>query len=328
MDENRIFIRTAKAERGSANLPTDLKRILSFIDGRSRSSELAKRSPPSLRSKWNELLGKLAEDGYIVETTATECASAPPESTPTATSVPEAVAVKPIGAPALASARAQPKPIAANNTEPDTEAQTNTDKAARAAELKAYFATAKAKAKAEAKQAAEEAARARAELKAATAAAKETLDAEVKAKAEARQKEQEAARARTQLEAAVAAAKVRSEGLAKAKAEAKQRDQDAARARTELEAAIQAAKLKASVETWAKAEPDKAAATEAIPETSSKRAPARNRPDKWRARIGTMHPHEAQRLRDLEMENDALKKLLTDAYVEIETLKISTGLKR
>ncbi len=324
MDKNRIFIRTAKAERGGANLPTDLKRILSFIDGRSRSGELAKRSPPSLRNKWNELLGKLAEDGYIVETTAAAGTSTPPETTPMAAPVPEAVPVKQTEALAPAAIRAQPKPIAANDAKPDPEAQAKADKAARAAELKAYFATAKAKAKTEAKQAAEEAARARAELKAATAAAKETLDAEVKAKAEARQKEQEAARARTQLEAAVAAAKVRSEGLAKAKAEAKQRDQEAARARTELEAAIQAAKLKASIKTWATAEPDKVVAAKPVPETGSKRAPARNRPNKWRARFGTMHPHEAQRLRDLEMENDALKKLLADAYLEIETFKISS----
>jgi hypothetical protein len=34
-----------------------------------------------------------------------------------------------------------------------------------------------------------------------------------------------------------------------------------------------------------------------------------------------MSASDLQRMRDLEIENESLKKLLVDAYVEIETLK-------
>ena len=67
MSENRIFVKTAKAERKGAKLSGDLKRLLSYIDDKSRSGELAKRAPPSLRNIWDELLNELVKRGYIAE---------------------------------------------------------------------------------------------------------------------------------------------------------------------------------------------------------------------------------------------------------------------
>ncbi len=49
---------------------------------------------------------------------------------------------------------------------------------------------------------------------------------------------------------------------------------------------------------------------------------------KWRARFGGMEASEAQRLRDLEAENARLKKLLAEAHLDIEALKVGFGVKR
>jgi putative transposase len=49
---------------------------------------------------------------------------------------------------------------------------------------------------------------------------------------------------------------------------------------------------------------------------------------KWRSRFGGMEPSEAQRLRDLEAENNRLKKLLAEAHLDIEALKVGFGVKR
>ncbi len=377
MDKNRIFIRTADATLKDAGLSTDLKRMLALMDGHSRSGDLAKRAPPSLRKKWDELVDELLEGGFIVdnpEPVAEPAIGQPPFS-------PRAIPVPPSGAAApaknfgnqnmpaaarsaaelarqkdeeaararaeVAAAAAAAKMTSVAEARAKAEAEDKTEKAASArAELKAYFAAAKEKAKAEAKHAEQEAERARAELEAASkaakarsdaeararaearrreeeaaqaragleaAAAKQRSEAEARAKAEAKQKEQEAAQARAALESAVAAAKVRSAALAKAKAEAKHRDEEAAHARVELEAAIQAAKVKADAEIWlgvgGKRTMDAAVPPVAAPE----------------ARPVLPDASEAQRLRDLEFENASLKKLLTEAYVELEMLKTSFG---
>jgi len=102
------------------------------------------------------------------------------------------------------------------------------------------------------------------------------------------------------LEAAVASAKTRSDALAIAKAEAKQRDEEATRTRAELEAANLAAKFGAASSTKAKAIISQEEET----------------------------PCQQAKLHDcaiFEMENEALKKLLADAYVEIATLKDFPG---
>jgi putative transposase len=49
---------------------------------------------------------------------------------------------------------------------------------------------------------------------------------------------------------------------------------------------------------------------------------------KWRSRFGGMEASEAQRLRDLEAENNRLKKLLVEAHLDIEALKVGFGVNR
>lgn len=49
---------------------------------------------------------------------------------------------------------------------------------------------------------------------------------------------------------------------------------------------------------------------------------------KWRERFGGMNVPEARRLRDLEGENAKLKKLLAEAHLDIEALKVGFGVKR
>lgn len=49
---------------------------------------------------------------------------------------------------------------------------------------------------------------------------------------------------------------------------------------------------------------------------------------KWRSRFGGMEASDAQRLRELEAENAKLKKLLAEAHLHIEALKVGFGVKR
>ncbi len=49
---------------------------------------------------------------------------------------------------------------------------------------------------------------------------------------------------------------------------------------------------------------------------------------KWRAKVGGMQVEEAKRLRELEAENGRLKKLLAEAHLDIEALKVGFGVKR
>lgn len=50
--------------------------------------------------------------------------------------------------------------------------------------------------------------------------------------------------------------------------------------------------------------------------------------NKWRAKFGGMETSEAKRLRDLEAENNRLKKLLAEAVLDNEALKVAFGVKR
>ena len=43
--------------------------------------------------------------------------------------------------------------------------------------------------------------------------------------------------------------------------------------------------------------------------------------DKWRSRYGGMDASEAKRLRELELENGKLKRLLAEAHLDIHALK-------
>lgn len=49
---------------------------------------------------------------------------------------------------------------------------------------------------------------------------------------------------------------------------------------------------------------------------------------KWRCKYGGMNVTELQRARDLEAENARLKKLLAEAHLDIEALKVAFGVKR
>jgi putative transposase len=49
---------------------------------------------------------------------------------------------------------------------------------------------------------------------------------------------------------------------------------------------------------------------------------------KWRARFGGMETSDAKRLRDLETGNSRLKKLLAEAVLDNEALKVAIGVKR
>ena len=49
---------------------------------------------------------------------------------------------------------------------------------------------------------------------------------------------------------------------------------------------------------------------------------------KWRAKFGGMQVEEAKWLRELEAENGRLKKLLAEAHLDIEALKVGFGVKR
>ena len=48
----------------------------------------------------------------------------------------------------------------------------------------------------------------------------------------------------------------------------------------------------------------------------------------WRAKYGGMEVADAQRLKALESENNRLKRLLADAHLDIEALKVGFGVKR
>jgi putative transposase len=48
----------------------------------------------------------------------------------------------------------------------------------------------------------------------------------------------------------------------------------------------------------------------------------------WRSKFGGMQVQEAKRLRELEAENAKLKKLLAEAYLDVEALKVAFGVKR
>lgn len=49
---------------------------------------------------------------------------------------------------------------------------------------------------------------------------------------------------------------------------------------------------------------------------------------KWRAKFGGMETRDARRLRDLEAESSRLKKLLAEAVLDNEALKVAFGVKR
>jgi putative transposase len=49
---------------------------------------------------------------------------------------------------------------------------------------------------------------------------------------------------------------------------------------------------------------------------------------KWRSRLGGMEATQTRLLRDVQAENSKLKKLLAEAHLDIEALKVGFGVKR
>ncbi len=240
MDKKTIFIKTAKGEQEGANLSSDLKRILSLIDSKSTSEELAKRAPPSLRASWNDILSELIAGGYIRDKN------------------------KPYVEPKITAPKITPPKMFVPKPPEDLDLDFNTIRPAPAPNA----------AEQAARQKAEEAARARSELEAAMNAAKirANADAIAKAEAKARQEAEMAERAR-----AVAEAKAKQEALIREQAEARakqetaarmQAQQEAARAKAALEAA---AKAKAEAEARVRAEIEAAARAQQEAEAKAKR---------------------------------------------------------
>ena len=69
MDIKIIFIKTAKGgdefKNKTSFLSGDYKRVLGLVDDKSTVEELIKRAAPSLRGSFNDMLQKLANDGFI-----------------------------------------------------------------------------------------------------------------------------------------------------------------------------------------------------------------------------------------------------------------------
>ena len=71
MDKKTIFAKTAKGgdefKNKTSFLSGDYKRVLGLIDDKSSVEELIKRAAPSLRPSFNDMLQKLADDGFVQE---------------------------------------------------------------------------------------------------------------------------------------------------------------------------------------------------------------------------------------------------------------------
>jgi len=48
----------------------------------------------------------------------------------------------------------------------------------------------------------------------------------------------------------------------------------------------------------------------------------------WRSKYGGLRVNELKRLKELEAENAKLKKLLAEAHLDVEALKVAFGVKR
>jgi hypothetical protein len=219
MDKKTVFIKTAKGEREGADLPSDLKRIMSLIDNKSKADELAKRAPPSLREGWMDFLAELVEDGYIRDKN------------------------KPYAEPKITAPKSSLLKMFTPKTSDETpmeELDYNTS----------YVAPAPSAAELAAKRKADEAARVRDEMEAAVSAAKSRASAEAAAKAEAKAKQEAENAAR-------AKALVAAEDARKAEYKAQKDAESAARAKAVAEAkakdkAKQEAELRAQAEIKAK----------------------------------------------------------------------------
>ncbi len=266
MDKKTIFNKTAKGEHEAANLSSDLKRILSLIDGKSKADDLAKRAPPSLRQSWNELLGELLAGGYIVDQNQPhlEAKIAKPKFNPLKMFVP-----KPAGKFESREAAMPPTDDLdfsnMNATESDEKKKAEAAASARA-DLEAAELEARKKAEAEA---------ARADLEASVAAAKAKANAEAAAKAQAKAKLEAEIAARAKAEAEI---KAKQEALLRSQAEEKAKHEAALRLQAQHEAARAkatqevAARAKAAAEARVRADIEAAARAQQEAEAKAKQA--------------------------------------------------------
>lgn len=256
MDKKTVFIKTAKGEREGADLSSDLKRILSLIDNKSKADELAKRAPPSLREGWMDLLAELVEDGYIRDKNIpfSEPRIIAPKSSLLKMFTPKPSDQTHKEELDYNTTYSAPVPSAAEQA-----AKRKADEAARVrAEMETAVSIAKNRASAEA--AAKAGAKARQEAEN-TARAKALVEAEEARKAEYKaRKDAESAERAKAAAAAEAKVKARQEAELRAQAELKakqaaaakmQEQQEAARARAALEAA---ARVRAEIEAAARAQ--------------------------------------------------------------------------
>lgn len=273
MDKKTIFNKTAKGEHEAANLSSDLKRILSLIDGKSKADELAKRAPPSLRQSWDELLGELLAGGYIVDQNQPylKAKIAKPKFNPLKMFVPKpaakfeskGVAMPPTDDLDFSNMNATAPASAALDEKKKSEAA-----ASARADLEAAVLGAKKKAEAAA-------ALARAELEASVAAAKAKANAEAAAKAQAKAKLEVEIAARAKAEAEI---KTKQEALLRSQAEEKAKHEAALRLQAQHEAARAkaaqevAARAKAAAEARVRADIEAAARAQQEAEAKAKQA--------------------------------------------------------
>jgi hypothetical protein len=267
MDKKTVFIKTAKAERDGSNLSSDLKRILSLIDDKSKADELTKRAPPSLRDGCMEFLGELEDGGYIRDKnkSSVEPKIAKPKSSLLKMFTPKPATEQPMEELDYHSSYKVSAP-----NEAELAAKKKADEAARIrAEMEAAVEVAKNRATAEATAKAEAKARLEAE-NAARAKALAEADAAIKAEYKAKKEAESAARAKASAEAKAkqesaqrllieaAEAKARQEAKIKLEAKAKleaaarlKEQEEAARAKAALEAAV---RVRAEIEAAARAQ--------------------------------------------------------------------------
>jgi AsmA-like C-terminal region len=279
MDKKTVFIKTAKGESEGGGLSSDLKRILSLIDNKSRADELSKRAPPSLRESWNEILGELLEGGYIVDKNKplVEPKFAVPKINPLKMFVPKPVAVPPTeeldyNSMHVASTRKAAEQEARQKAEEEAKRTHDLEAAVAAAKVRAN-AEAAAKAEAKARQEVEAAARAKALAQAEAASRAETKtrqEAAIRAQAAAgaNSRQESAARIQAEQEAARAKAALQSAVRARAEIEAAARAQQVAESKIKQEAA--AARAKAAAEARVRSEIETAARAQQVAELKAK----------------------------------------------------------
>jgi|WetSurMetagenome_2_1015567.scaffolds.fasta_scaffold00073_5 hypothetical protein len=297
MDKKTIYIKTDKGENEATNLSSDLKRILSLIDNKSKADELAKRAPPSLRESWEEILGELLAGGYIVDKNRPHIE---PKITKPKFNPLKMFSPKPAGMFVPRPAAQPPEgdlDFSAMNPTPSPDA------AALAVKQKADAAQ-KARADFEAKQKVQ--AEARAELEASVAAAKERANAEAAAKAQAKAKleAESAARARAETEA-----KAKQEALVRAEAEAKAKQEAAQR----LQAMHEAARVKAAHEAAVRAKAEAEARVRAEIEAAARAQQEREEKHKREAEIARLKTEEEAALVKAELDAAAKAKAEAEA---------------